>query len=243
MSELQQLCPITLQKQLYQKIMEQLKNGTYKVDKLPTELELCSIYNVSRVTVRKVLGKLVEENHLTKIRGKGTFVTSPQFIEDSFAGGSFTDTCIRMNAIPTTKIINIEIIPSPDKLNGRLGSCVIHMTRLRLINHTPCIVEEDFFPESFDFLQKENLENLSILKFIYEKTGILPSDYEDFFQISHANKTYASLPNCSTGHALMQVSQNVYASDNTLIYINEQYIFSERYIYSVRSNKQPGHPE
>ena len=239
MSELQQLSPITLQKQLYQRIIEQLQDGTYKVgDKLPTELELCSIYNVSRVTVRKVLGKLVEENHLTKIRGKGTFVTAPQFIEDSFAGGSFTDTCLRMNAVPSTKIVTIESIPSPEKLNGQLGESVIHMTRLRLINNTPCIVEEDFFPISYDFLLKENLENLSILNFIYKKTGILPSNYEDFFQVSHANKTYASLLQCSTGHALLKVSQNVLASDSTLIYINEQYIISERYVYAVRSDKQ-----
>lgn len=238
MEELQQLSPITLQKQLYQRIMDQLQDGTYKVgDKLPTELELCSIYNVSRVTVRKVLGKLVDENHLTKIRGKGTFVTTPQFIENSFAGGSFTDTCLRMNAVPSTKIINIESIPSPEKLAGQLGESVIHMTRLRLINHTPCIVEEDFFPISFAFLFKENLENLSILKFIYEKTGILPSNYEDYFQVSHATKAYASLLNCSTGHALLQVSQNVRTADSSLIYINEQYIMSERYVYAVRSDR------
>ncbi len=237
MAELQQLSPVTLQEQLYQKIVEMLQNGTYKAgDKLPTELQFCEMYNVSRVTVRKVLGRLVEEQYLTKIRGKGTFVKIPKFVEKAFSGGSFTDTCLRMNAVPSTRIISLETIPRPQELDERIGTSVIHLTRLRLVDNEPCIVEEDYFPQSYQFLLNEPLEQQSILDLICEKTGDFPSYFEDYFQVSHANKSCAALLSCATGHALMKVSQNVFAADDQLIYINEQYIMSERYVYAVRSS-------
>jgi GntR family transcriptional regulator len=43
--------------------------------RLPSEPELASLYGVSRVTVRRALQVLIEERVLTRLRGKGTFVT------------------------------------------------------------------------------------------------------------------------------------------------------------------------
>jgi GntR family transcriptional regulator len=41
---------------------------------LPTELELCDIYNVSRITVRRAIERLVASRLLYRKRGVGTFV-------------------------------------------------------------------------------------------------------------------------------------------------------------------------
>ncbi|MBC8845373.1 GntR family transcriptional regulator, partial [Escherichia coli] len=43
-------------------------------DKIPPELDLCELYNVSRITVRKAIDELVRENLLYRERAKGTFV-------------------------------------------------------------------------------------------------------------------------------------------------------------------------
>ena len=45
-------------------------------DALPSEREIASMLEISRVTVRKALTDLVEEGVLTQRRGSGTFVTS-----------------------------------------------------------------------------------------------------------------------------------------------------------------------
>jgi GntR family transcriptional regulator len=42
---------------------------------IPPERDLATEYNVSRITVRKAIGRLVEEGLLTRRRGAGTFVT------------------------------------------------------------------------------------------------------------------------------------------------------------------------
>ena len=45
MATFKHLSPITLKEQLYQEILTQIKNGTYKPgDKIPTELQLSEMY-------------------------------------------------------------------------------------------------------------------------------------------------------------------------------------------------------
>ena len=43
--------------------------------RLPAEPELASIYGVSRATVRRALGVLIEEGLLSRLTRRGTFVT------------------------------------------------------------------------------------------------------------------------------------------------------------------------
>lgn len=50
-------------------------------DQINSELELMSIFNVSRHTVRKAIGDLVNEGVLYKRQGKGTFVANPKSVE------------------------------------------------------------------------------------------------------------------------------------------------------------------
>ena len=50
--------------------IEKWKEG----EKIPTELQLCDIYHVSRITVRKAIDELVKDNLLDRKRAKGTFV-------------------------------------------------------------------------------------------------------------------------------------------------------------------------
>ena len=83
--------PLTLQEKIYTEISNQIKSGKYKPgDKIPSEPQLVKIYNVSRVTVRKAIEQLVNDNILIKKHGKGTFVKSAVFTENYFCGGSFT---------------------------------------------------------------------------------------------------------------------------------------------------------
>lgn len=52
-------------------------------DAIPAERDLATDYNVSRITVRKAIGGLVEEGLLTRRRGAGTFVAGR--VEKSFS--------------------------------------------------------------------------------------------------------------------------------------------------------------
>lgn len=65
---------------LYEFVMKSLKNqirdGVYEPgDKLPSEMELCEQFSVSRITIRRAIAELEKEEYLKVLRGKGTFIT------------------------------------------------------------------------------------------------------------------------------------------------------------------------
>lgn len=58
-------------------LVQQIEHGEFgKEGRLPTESELCALYNVSRITIRKALDVLQEEKYIYRIQGKGTYVNA-----------------------------------------------------------------------------------------------------------------------------------------------------------------------
>lgn len=69
---------------VYNKLYELITNNTFPVGyQLPTEPELASKMEVSRVTLRRALSLLREDGLISNVRGKGNFVISPDEIDNS----------------------------------------------------------------------------------------------------------------------------------------------------------------
>ena len=98
-------------------------------------------------------------------------------------------------------------------------------------------MEIDYFQTSFAFLLDEELENSSILQKISERLGLIPSKFEDHFQIKRATKEFSKLLLLPTATPILEVTQTVLTENDEVIYINKQYINSEKYVYAVRSSK------
>ena len=61
--------------QLCDLILSEIKNGKYQEgDKIPSELELCAQYHVSRTTIRAAIAALAKQDILVRRQGKGTYV-------------------------------------------------------------------------------------------------------------------------------------------------------------------------
>jgi GntR family transcriptional regulator len=227
-----------LYRQVYNIILKAIKAGEFHPgDKLPSEDMLQEHFKVSRVTVRTALQLLVDDEVLVKIHGKGTFVAEGRFSENIFSGGSFTDTCLRMNAKPATHIISRKVITAKariaEKLGTKAGEDIIYIKRLRLVNGTACILEQDYCPMNLRFLLESELENASIFSLIRNKSGMIPEVFEDRFTVWYATKEEAVLLECKPGTALLRVDQLIRAG-GSFLYYNEQLIHSDRYTYATR---------
>ncbi|MCL2377652.1 MAG: GntR family transcriptional regulator [Defluviitaleaceae bacterium] len=61
--------------QIYKRLRDDILANKYSAGKrLPTEKEICQTYYVSRITAKKALNQLAEENLIVRIKGKGSFV-------------------------------------------------------------------------------------------------------------------------------------------------------------------------
>jgi GntR family transcriptional regulator len=94
--------PAPLYVQLQQLIRDAInRNVLTKDDALPAERDLAVEYAVSRITVRKAIGGLVEEGLLTRRRGAGTFVATR--VEKSFSKlSSFSEDMRSRGRTPTS---------------------------------------------------------------------------------------------------------------------------------------------
>jgi multiple sugar transport system substrate-binding protein len=69
--------PIPIYHQLKTLIQEQVESGKWRPgDRIPTEQELCQLYDISRSPVRQALQELTYDGLLTRRPGSGTFVSA-----------------------------------------------------------------------------------------------------------------------------------------------------------------------
>jgi GntR family transcriptional regulator len=156
---------IPLYAQLMNIIVGNIENGTLKENaKIPSERELCDIYNISRATVRRAIQELENEGYIYKLHGKGTFVSHEKFKQDLLKFYSFTDEMKRQGKTPVTKVLDFEILDCnlelANKMRIKEEDIVYKIMRLRFADDDPMMIETSYVPyDRFPGITKMDLEN------------------------------------------------------------------------------------
>ena len=129
-------------RRLYEILRKHILDGVYKGgDLLPSENELCSVYGMTRPTVRQALATLSNEGLIKKHQGKGSIVHSmPRDIGILSVSG--TTSAVGDRNLKTIIIKKPVLIPWPgnfmfpvSELEAESGC--IYMERLRLLEEVP----------------------------------------------------------------------------------------------------------
>jgi len=225
-------------KPLYEQLKERLKSeiteGKLKAgERLLPELELASKYDVSVITVRRATDELRSEGLLEKRRGKGTFVATAKFKKDLNQMLSFTDACKLMGAVPGAQVLASKIVVPGNDILEQLelpsGSQTVYISRLRLLNNSPMVIENNYFPMKYSFLLEENLNDHSLFAILKEKKGTQIARSRRTIEITRASKEEASWLNVSRNSPLLLVHGVVYGNEGDIVYVGTQIINGEKY--------------
>jgi GntR family transcriptional regulator len=152
----EKVSPTPLYIRLQDRLRAAIRSGTLKPqDALPGERDLAEALGVSRVTVRKALGGLIDEGLLTQRQGSGTFVAqAPRRVEQALSRlTSFSDDMKSRGLNPAVKVLEREIsLPSPEeamRLSISPGDKVSRLKRLRLADDVPMAIEQATIPGRF----------------------------------------------------------------------------------------------
>ncbi|MEH2921871.1 GntR family transcriptional regulator [Samsonia erythrinae] len=205
---------LPLYRQLEKTIKSAILNGEFKPgQKIPTELELSRNYQVSRITVRKALEALTRDNLLTRISGKGTFVSAEKFQRDMSGIVSFSELCRSQGRKPGARTIKSVIeMPTPevrDALALAEEERVIVLERIRYADDIPVSLEISRFPIAFDFLLTEDLNQQSLYQVLKEKYGIYFTRSAKIIELVYASYDVAHYLAVPTGYPLISIASRI----------------------------------
>lgn len=225
---------------LYMQIAEDIKTKIEKKElapnsRIPTELELSEAYGVSRITIRKALELLVEDEILVRRQRIGTFVSDKKVSRslNSFMG--FSQSCELSGGRPGTKFLSAELVkarPSDVKaLRLPEEDKVIRIRRLRYCNDIPVILEENFFLKKFAYLLAEDL-NRSLHQILQEH-GIILDRGEKTIGVCYATKEEAEHLEIEEHDALIMSRDIAYDITGEPIYNGKEIVNADRYEYKI----------
>jgi GntR family transcriptional regulator len=237
--------PIPYHYQLRELLRDEITSGHWEVgERMPSERELCDAFNLSRTTVREAIDALVSEGLLRREKGRGTFVAEPKIREMWLKEpDSFTDSMLEQGYQIETQVLNLTVIPSPQKvareLRLRSGEPVIVLDRLRLILQEPILVVTGYIPEKFcPNLVNEDFTHYSLYHVLGEKYNIRIARARRMVEAVAATNLEASLLNIRQGAPLLLIESTSYLEDGTPIEYFKARHRGDRTSFEIDSFKQ-----
>lgn len=146
--------PVPYHYQLRQLLERAVTTGSLAVgDQLPTEAWLCDRYDISRTVVRQALSDLEREGLVSRIKGKGTYVSRPKLSEHVIQSltSLHEDLAARGERL-VTKVLRLEVQPISSHVAEMLqlpeSERIVLLERLRLLNGEPLVVTAAHMPHS-----------------------------------------------------------------------------------------------
>lgn len=189
--------------QLYEQLRRKIQRGEWPAGSMiPTETEMMSGYDVSRITARAALDQLVRDGLIDRRRGKGSFVIA-QVPEVRACLTSLTEEVLRSGRTPTTDVVGVTRQPSDRLAEGeRLpfdpSEQLARIERVRMIDGQRVALMRSFVPERLvpgidesDF--SESGPSQSLLYVLENRFGVVLSQGEETLLPQLASRRDAGL--------------------------------------------------
>lgn len=197
-------------------IERKIHKGTYKEgDKLPTEMQLCELYEVSRMTIRKALEKLIDNGWLYRIQGSGNYVKK-DVSRRAYSGDckSFGLTKYLKGEKIRSEMIDFKIIAADEELAKKLYckeyDIVYYVERLRIVNEEAYVLEYSYFLEKYVKGLSERIIKASIYRYIEEELGHKIQQSTNVVRAELATEKVAGLLGIKEREALLVNESTVY---------------------------------
>lgn len=220
-----------------------IKSGKLKEgDKMPTEEEICRLFQISRITVRKALDGLMQSGYIYKQQGKGSYVTTKKtgLQLDHLKG--FSEEMRMLGKEPTSKILSFDIVQPSEKAAGELqmdaDQKVYLLERLRSADGEPISIERVYLPfHRFPTLQSDELTG-SLYEVLQLRYGCVSHHARQQILAGVANEEEASILGIGAGAAVLRTYRTTCEQDQTAFEYVEATYRGDQYQFNVTLYKE-----
>ena len=155
---MQMITPRPREQALEQIMAYILENKLSADDKLPPEREMCQMWGVNRCTLRSAIAALTEQGIVYAVQGSGTRIA---------------DCGLR----PETRLLSMSQVECDKQLSRRLhlvlGENAYRISRLRILNGQPTLIETAYIPAALaPGLEEHDLVTGSLFSVLREGYGL-----------------------------------------------------------------------
>lgn len=230
-------------KQISQWLRQQIEDGVFKVDdKLPSENELCQKFDVSRVTVRKALQTLENEQLIYRSQGLGSFVQDSRPRQSFIQLTDFVEDMRRAGMEASSSVIECKVVTAEKKIASVLNldpeSTVLRLDRLRMGDGQPIAFDITWLPMFYgQLIEGHELQEHTIY-------GILEQEYDipvekGYYRIEaeNADSYLSEHLKVDEGQALLLIDRLSLTVGEKPIYYQKRYYRSDRIVYELMAER------
>jgi GntR family transcriptional regulator len=201
-----------LHEQIADALRTAIESGEYPPGSaLPSEAQLRTAWKVSRGPVRHAIQSLASQGYVRKSQGKAATVRSRPVVQSADSYTPFSRWAQSIGRTYGQRTASFSMHPADEVAAERLGIApgdrVFEMTRLRLLDDRPCMVERSTFTtRAGALLMKFDLDGEGISDYLAEN-GVHYAIVEQRLDAVAADETDAELLGVPAGTPLLRVTR------------------------------------
>jgi DNA-binding GntR family transcriptional regulator len=214
-----------LYSQIYDILEKEIEDGKWPVDsQIPTEDNLCSLYGVSKATIRLALSELARQGYLRRIQGKGTFVCKKTSSDGLWLSSRLEEFMMEPGMELTTKMLaQTVMMPTDDldtKMNISMEQHLIYIKRLRNMGNETIMIQETYVPYHLcPSILKSNVEHESIIDLLEKNHGIIITRVTEHLDITYMTAEESRIFGLQEGTAALYSARMFFSGDSRIMYI------------------------
>ena len=227
---------------LYQQLAHSIKKAVDEQklkenDKIPAENEFCKIYDLSRTTVRQALDILEKDGYIYKLRGKGSYVSTPKIYQNRSSFSKFYDDMRSLGKVPVSKIISLKIKVADayvrEKMQLEENEMLCQIKWIRYGNNEPLIYETiNLNYKLVDGIEMKELTDKKLYDILSEEYGIKMTHGKELFYPCKLDINEAKNLGLKENDLGMKVERVVFQGKDVVEYTTST-VRGDRFIYTT----------
>lgn len=225
-------------------ILKQIDNGTFLPNqKLPSDYALAEMFQCSRLTIRKAIDGLIQQQKIVKYPGKGNYVMQHAKIQSGANGlQSFTERACVEGKTAQTNILQIDVLTDvPSQISQIFLKSdlkeMIHLVRLRSLAHEPMTLENIYIPRTRLSDDKNLIDFSGSLYDEIEKVGAIGYAQQEIEAIK-CPATIAKLLSIAADEPVLFLKAITYTPDGRPIMYETSYYRGDKYTFKQITSRQ-----
>ncbi|TKC92354.1 GntR family transcriptional regulator [Trinickia terrae] len=237
-----------IQRPLYAQIKDELRarilDGRYAPhSRMPSESELCAMFDVSRITVRQALNDLQKEGLVFKLHGKGTFVSKPKAFQNVTSLQGFAEAMSAMGHEIVNQLRSVRFVAANRQVAERLalpeGEKVAEIHRVRFLNREPVSLEVTYVPEALGKrLASADLVTRDIFLILENDCGVPLGHADVAIDAVLAGDELADALDVEHGSPVLRIERLTHSADGAPIDYEHLYFRGDAFQYRLRIDRR-----